>query len=659
LITGVLAVFWPALRCDFVNYDDEVYVTSNPHVLAGITREGLVWAFRTGTTGNWHPLTWVSLMLDAQLFGRSAAGFHLVNVVLHAANTALLFILMRRLTGALWRSALVAALFALHPLHVESVAWVAERKDVLSACFFLLTLWAYARHVRQREIQESKPARGPGLAVLSFACGLMSKPMLVTLPFVLLLLDAWPLQRVSSVGPPGARKAGPAQLLLEKWPFFLLTTVFCVVTAIVQGRDGAIQSLTSFSMLSRIENAVVAYGRYVGHMFWPANLAVLYPHPAHWPLPVVLSATGVVSAISLGALWQRHRFPFGFTGWFWFLGMLVPVIGLVQVGIQSMADRYTYLPSIGILIVATWAAAAVVERWPSARPAVVLAMAIAVIGCAAQTRSQLRYWRNTGTLFEHAVAVTRDNYIAFDNLGLFYDAENRFEEARRSYERAIEINPSYLDSYYNLGVLLATHGHPEDAIRYLTRATENNSPDAYCMLGQVFTLDGRLDEAVIQFQRALEINPNYVRAWSNLGSVRARQDRMGEATECFRKAVGIDPRDFRAWVDLGRALTLQARIAEAIPALENALRLRPADPGAHYLLAWTLVKADRLDEAALHYDQVLRVKAMDPSVHFELGRVLARLGRRREAIAHLSEALRLHPDYPEARSELRKLGITE
>ncbi len=344
LVAVTLAVYWPVLRCDFVNYDDPDYFTSNPRVLAGLTSPNMVWAFSTGHTGNWHPLTWLSLMLDATLFGKGPLGPHLTNLLLHAANTVLLFMLLQRLTAANWRSAFVAALFALHPLHVESVAWIAERKDVLSTFFGLLALGAYARYVEKSKVQSPKSKVFYGLALLFFALGLMSKPMLVTLPFVMLLLDYWPLKRIADCGLRIADSKSSAlsvvdsplpkfnRLLVEKWPFFLLSAISCVVTFIVQQKSGTVASLARVSMAGRMENSFVSYARYLGNTFWPVNLAVLYPHPIHWAAGPVVFSLLLVIGLSVAAVWLGRRFPFVFTGWFWFVGTLVPVIGLVQVG---------------------------------------------------------------------------------------------------------------------------------------------------------------------------------------------------------------------------------------------------------------------------------------------------------------------------------------
>ena len=322
LAAATLAVYWPVIHCDFLNYDDPEYFTSNPHVLTGLTPGNVVWAFTTGHASNWHPVTWLSLMLDAQLSGKGPVGPHLTNLMFHAANTVLLFLLFRRMTAATWRSALVAALFALHPLHVESVAWVTERKDVLSAFFGLLSLWGYVRFVEEFKIQNSTFKAFYVLSLLAFALGLMSKPVLVTLPLVMLLLDWWPLSRSAESGATTGQPGTLNQLILEKWPFIALSAISCLVTFLVQQKGGAVAALTKYSPSERVENAFVSYARYLGKIFWPATLATPYPHPGHWPLGLVLLAVALFVALSVAAGWWGQRFPFAPVGWFWFVGML-------------------------------------------------------------------------------------------------------------------------------------------------------------------------------------------------------------------------------------------------------------------------------------------------------------------------------------------------
>jgi predicted negative regulator of RcsB-dependent stress response len=538
LVVAVFLVFGQTLRHDFINYDDEDYFYANPHVKAGLTWSGVTWAFRTGYAANWHPLTWLSLMCDAQLFGPGAAGPHLTNVLLHAANTVLLFLLLRRLTGAHWRSALVAALFALHPLHVESVAWVSERKDVLSGLFFLLTLLMYARYVER--IPTPKAKGFYGLALLFFALGLMSKPMLVTLPLVLLLLDWWPLNRFAP-STLNAQRQTISRMVLEKLPFLLLGVTSAVVTLVVQ--KGAVQSLVHISLGIRAVNATVSYVRYLHKMLWPVNLAIPYPHPGYWPLWLFCLCAAVLLATSLAAIRFRRQFPFLATGWFWYLVMLVPTIGLVQVGMQSLADRYTYLPLIGIFITLAWGAGEIVKHWrlPSG---MIWGLAMLVLAATtARTMEQLRYWQNSGALFAHTIAVTKNNDIAYYSLGEYRASQGRLNEAMDDYLKAIQIRPGYDDALNNLGVALAEKGKFDEAIARIQESIRYrpDKADAHYNLGNIFVMQHKLDEAVSAYTEALRLKPDYPDAHNNLANVLFMQGHTREAIQHYRETLRLDP----------------------------------------------------------------------------------------------------------------------
>ncbi|MGD0253772.1 MAG: tetratricopeptide repeat protein, partial [Verrucomicrobiota bacterium] len=447
-----LLVYLPVCRYNFVNYDDGDYVTENQVVQNGLTWAGVEWAFTTWHAGNWHPLTWLSHMLDCELFGLNPGAHHLVNVLFHAANVVLLFALLLRMTNSLWPGAFVAALFAWHPLHVESVAWISERKDVLSTFFALLTLLAYVRHAKSVACDEwqmtgtaettgtpnlSRFARHPSLfywlALIFFTLGLMSKPMLVTLPFVMLLLDLWPLKRVTS---DKWQVAGVLRLALEKWPFFLLTAISCVVTFFAQRGGDAVVSLAKVSLRYRLENAPVAAVRYLLKMIRPADLAVIYPMPDKIPALAVAAAVTALILISAVAWLVRRRSPYLLVGWLWFLGTLVPVIGLVQVGGAALADRYTYLPSIGLFIAAAFGLRDLADRFRFLKIPVAVAASLMLAGCLMLTENQLRCWRDSQTLFAHAVAVTKDNDIAHINLGVALEQQGKLDEALAEYREA-------------------------------------------------------------------------------------------------------------------------------------------------------------------------------------------------------------------------------
>jgi Flp pilus assembly protein TadD len=591
LVAVTLAVYWPVLRCDFVNYDDPDYFFSNPHVLAGLSSSNLVWAFCTGHAGNWHPLTWLSLMLDRELFGPGPAGPHFTNLLFHLANTVLLFLLFRRLTRAPWRSAFVAALFALHPLHVESVAWISERKDVLSTFFGLLALVFYTRYAQKRSTDKGRASSATTeslaldprrstlnyyLALFFFALGLMSKPMLVTLPLVMLLLDWWPLKRFTIYD----LRFTILRLAREKIPFFVLSAISCVVTFIAQQKGGAITKLAGISMTGRIENAFVSYARYLDKTFWPSPLANPYPHPGHWGFPLVIYSVALVAGLSAIAVLYARRFPFFFTGWFWFAGTLVPVIGLVQVGIQSMADRYTYVPLIGLFIIFVWGLAetGMSRHVPKTLIAVLTAMVLVV--SARRTRNQLSYWQNNETLFRHTLAVTENNYLAYNNLGTWLSKKGQIAEAMDCFHKSLQINPGNSDVLYNLGNAFAKLGNWDEAINNYQRALQitPNQPDVLDNLGFALAAKKQFAAAVVCFEAALKLNPDYADAHNNLATVLFIQKNFNEAVRHFREALRITPGNPQIYSNLGDALVQKGQTTEAVRCYREALRLKPGDP---------------------------------------------------------------------------------
>ena len=647
-------VYLPVRHHSFLLFDDADYVTDNHHVQAGLTWAGVNWAFTTGHTGNWHPLTWLSHMLDVQLFGISSMGPHMVNVLFHVANTVLLFILLRRLTGALWCSAWVAALFALHPLHVESVAWVAERKDVLSAFFFLLTLWAYARYAQCRSRAESRALLWPStldyvlyvLALFSFALGLMCKPMLVTLPFVLLLLDYWPLQRFDA--------STVQHTVVEKVPFFLLSALSSGVTFAAQKSGGAVRSLASFPVSERMENALVSYARYLGKTFWPVDLAVFYPHPGHWPAEQVVSGAILVAGLCLGVVWFGRRFPFAVTGWFWFLGMLVPTIGLVQVSNQSMADRYTYLPSIGIFIILAWGAREVSMRWRFSKAVIGIGAGLTVIACAVRTEGQLHYWQDSESLFRHALAVTKGNFVAHNNLGSTLLQKGQVAEAIDQFRQALEVRPDYADAYCNLGSALLQKRRADEAIAQFRKALEvqPNHPLARYNLATTLLQNGRVNEAIAQFQNAVEIRPDDPLTHLNLGNALLQKGRLDEAVAQYQKVLEIQPDDADAHNNLGSALLKKGRLDEAAAQFQQALQIDPNHANAHHNLADIFLQQGRLDEAIARYQETLLLQPDCADAHNNLGIALLQQGRMNEAIGHFQKAVEIQPGYADAHNNL-------
>jgi tetratricopeptide (TPR) repeat protein len=577
-----LLAYLPVAHDGFVNYDDQDYVTENSVVQKGLTWTGIKWAFTTGHASNWHPLTWLSHMADCELFGLNPGAHHLVNVLFHTANVVLLFLLLLRLTGlrpgakagassppagALWPGAFVAALFAWHPLHVESVAWISERKDVLSTFFALLTLLAYTRYVqcvtgdKGQVARTEKVAPTPalsrvtchmslfyGLALFFFALGLMSKPMLVTLPFVMLLLDYWPLKRVTSA-PWQVSKV--LRLALEKWPFFLLAAVSCVITFLVQSqRNGdAVASLELIPLHYRFCNALVSYGLYLLKMVWPVGLAVFYPLPDHLTWIFMAATTSAVVLVIISSfVWRAGRarayLP---VGWLWFLGTLVPVIGLVQVGGAALADRYTYIPSIGVFIAVTFGVCELAGRFQFPQKAIATAAALILATCLILTENQLRYWHDSETLFAHALAVTKNNHVAHVNLGVALEQKGKINEALAEYRAAEELAPELYHIHNNLGNLLDNLGQPNKALtEYRWAVLLNPSlPSLHNGAGMVLAELGRFDEALRQFKEAARLDPTYPWAHLEIGKMRLKQGRDAEAIDAFRAALRIDPNNFQ------------------------------------------------------------------------------------------------------------------
>ena len=613
LAVVTFAVFRQVTTYPFVEFDDQDYILSNPHVQGGLSPQNVAWAFGSSYASNWHPVTWISHMLDADLFGPNAAGPHLVNLLLHIANTLLLFAFWRQATGALWRSAFVAALFALHPLHVESVAWVAERKDVLSGLFALLTLLAYLRYTRLKASgappalapaapqagagSAAAPPRPPGfyylLALGWFALGLMSKPMLVTFPILLLLLDYWPLRRFT----PGSSREAATQgwtLVREKLPFLGLAAMSCLLTLVAQQQGGALRSLARFSLSARIENALVSYARYLGKTFWPVNLSLLYPHPGHWSLVSVVLSTLLLLGLCAAALLIRRRLPYAFSGWYWFFISLVPVIGLVQVGEQSMADRYMYLPSIGLFAALAWGGAALLARCRVTGAGAAVVPALVLVTCAVVTTRQVPHWRDTESLYLRAIAVTSPNpsavrFLAYHyyNLGNAAKDAGHFDEAIARYRRSLELDPGSSLTHNNLGMAIQNSGHVDEAIAEYIRAVQLQPGNANARnnLGVALAAIGRADEAVQQLTESVRLDPNNAGAHNNLGALLFRQGKFTEAIPEYTEAVRLSPGSPAVLDNLGDALARAGRGEEAGAAFRRALQLNPNDPVARKRLS--------------------------------------------------------------------------
>ena len=753
LMLATAATYWPATRGDFVNYDDDLHVTANLQVQKGLTWESVKWAAFNPVNSIWHPLTVWSHMADCQFYGLNPWGHHLTSVLLHALNAGLVFVLLRLLTGATGRSLTVAALFALHPLRVESVAWVSERKDVLSGFFGLLSLIAYARYAQGRrwkaEARKPKPegnpkseARNPkagarGSSLPSFisyllspifylpsslfyllslcflALGLMSKPILVTWPFVMLLLDYWPLGRmpkrmqnaaasdthhatrttpdVSGLTPQSPIANRQSQiifpLLLEKLPFFVLAALMSVVTFVVQRRTGALAANESLPLSARGGNALISYCRYLGKLCWPTDLAVVYPHPGQWPLVLVVLAGGLLLGITALVWAGRRRHPYLLVGWLWYCGTLVPVSQLVQTGGHAIADRYTYLPSLGALILLIWGACELVQGKTEGRrqktedrgqttddsdtrhatrdtqhvsptrlqspiasrkSQILLWVAggAAILLCLALTRQQIGYWRDSEALFQHALEVTENNALAHNNLGAALGKKGQTDEAIREYLEALRLKPGYAQAHNNLGAALARQGQIDEAIAQYLEAVrlDPNYGQAHFDFGIALERKGQTGEAMRQYEEAIRLMPDNADAHNNLGAMLDEQGQTDQAIRQYQEVLRLKPDHADAHHNLGVALGRLGQTDEAIRHLQEAIRLKPDDGDAHYNLGIALARKGQMDEAIRQYQEAIRLKPDNADARNGLGAVLVGINQIDEAIRQFQEVLRLKPD---------------
>lgn len=573
LVLATYATFRHVIYCDFITFDDDFYVYENVHVQDGLTLSGLRWAFTTGHAANWHPVTWLTHMLDCDLYGLQPGGHHFTNLVIHIINALLLFLWLRSMTGSLWKSAFIAAFFALHPLRVESVVWVSERKDVLSCLFWMLTLIAYVGYARKPTILRYM------LLSLSLAVGLMAKPMLITIPCVLLLLDYWPLKRLS------------LRAFIEKIPLLVLAISSAVITVIVQKRGGAVEALDISPIPDRLGNAVIAYGKYIIQTFWPKDLAVFYPRQVGI-VPMGQLIIGLVLLACISELVRRYRkeAPYLVTGWLWYLGTLVPVIGLVQVGGQSHADRYTYIPVIGLTIGIVWGIEKLVEHRRRCRHIVNAFLFIALIALSINTQIYVRHWENGITLFKHALSVTPPNAKSHTNLGRALHDKGDFDEAIKHYNSAISIKPLDYRPYYNLGLICFERDEFEKSEEY--------------------------------FKSALQLKPDHVKSHYNFGCLMLKQNKLMEAIASFSKALELDPDYIKAEVNLGIALASAGRDDLAMGHFSRALTLDPDNVDAHINLAVLLLKREDKNEAIRHLEVVLRINPYDKDAkqYLELAR---------------------------------------
>jgi protein O-mannosyl-transferase len=604
LALSALLVFWQVRGFDFVNYDDPVYVTENLSIQNGITPESVRWAFTTGHAGNWNPLTWLSYMLDRQLFGQSAEGYHLTNLVIHIASTLLVFLVLRMMTGALWQSAFVAALFAVHPLHVEAVAWVSGRKDVLSTLFWLLTMVAYVWYTRKPGLIRYLPV------LLAFVMGIMAKPMLITMPLVLLLLDYWPLERIGHF-----ERHRLYRLVLEKVPFIVLAVVFSLVAFFTQQGIGALEVSAKLGLGFRICNALISYVTYIEKMFWPSGLAVFYPHPLE-DVSVAYAAVSAAILLAVTVLVIRYagKHRYLATGWFWYLGTLIPVIGIIQVGRHAMADRYTYITLMGLFIMIAWGIPELLSRWQLPRFALGTAAAIALTAMGVCAYRQAGYWNDSIALSSHAIAVTRNNYVMYSSRGCFCDKLGYIDEAIADYKQAISIRPDLVEAYVNLG-------------------------NAYNRLG-------RMAEAMDAYRQVIRIMPDSAEAYTNLGGICSRLGRRQEAMDAYQQAIKVRPDCVPARYNLAIELIVLGRCDEAAEQLRQTLPYARDWPYCMSTLAMLIAtNADvtnrDANEAVKLAEQASSISGRDPAILDALAAAYAFAGRFREAVETAEKASNL------------------
>jgi tetratricopeptide (TPR) repeat protein len=616
IIVLLLAVYWPVQNYGFVNYDDNLYVTDNHLIQSGITFQSLIHSFLYIQTGNWHPLTMLSHALDWQLYGYRSGGHHWTSVIIHIVNTILLFLLFKAMTGTLWRSALVAALFALHPINVESVAWVAERKNVLSTFFWILAMLFYVWYVKQPSWRRYLPV------LISFALGLMSKPMLVTLPFALLLLDYWPLQRTQINTQPeyqqtdarglSLKKIRLFDLVLEKVPLFILAAISSYLTLSAQKAVKAIVDIQSFPFLYRLGNAVISYAVYIRKMFWPVDLAVFYPFNYSMSLWQVISSFLLIITVTFFASVYFRRFPYLLIGWLWYLGTLVPVIGIVQVGSQAMADRYAYIPFIGLFIMLSWGIFDILNKKVSVTLNIIIAILI-IIGLTVITHRQVQYWENTLTLFSHAVAVTKNNAVAHSNVAGELLVQNKVDEAMVHCEKALLLSPND----YNTLVRVA----------------------------RGYSVCGESVKAINALRKAIQIHPEYIRAYDDLYVILIQVGKVKEALQEYRKAVNANKGNPDLYIKFGNVLAGQGYYDEAIVQYKKALKLRPRDIDACNNIGVILMALGNNDESIGYFKEVIKINPNHAHAHYRLSIILKQKGMTKEAEYHALMARRINSAY--------------
>jgi protein O-mannosyl-transferase len=623
----VLGIYWKVQYHEFINYDDGRYIIENKHVKSGLSKENFIWAFTQVHSANWHPVTWLSHMLDSHFYGLNPNGHHLSSLGFHIANSLLLFLLLCRMTGEIWKSCFVASLFAFHPINIESVAWASERKSVLSTFFLLLTMWAYINYVQKKNFARYS------IVLLFFILGLMSKPMLVTLPFVFLLLDYWPLNRFKislSNTLPSTKvvshiKNNLLNLFFEKIPLLILVAGSCVITLIAQKSWGAVVSLENVSLVSRISNALVSYLKYLEKMAWPTNFSIFYPYPENgFVLWEVLMSGLVLITITFISIRLIKKAPYLVVGWFWYLGTLIPVIGLVQVGQQAMADRYAYVPLIGIFIIIAWGLPELLKNYLFRKKLLIFLTGIYFSILMTLCWTQLQYWKSSIKIFQHAINVTERKYPSFvgvyNNLGVVLISQMKFEEATVNLKKAVELQPNYPESYNNLGYALSELK--------------------------------RFSEADIQYKQAIRLKPDYAEAHNNLANSLSKKSSFNKAIIHYKKAIQYKPDFSEAHFNLGVTLNKSNHSEKAIPHLEEAIRLEPNFFQAHLTLGNILTLNNNFERAIYHLETTIKLNPNNAIAHNSLGSIFGQQKKFKKSITYFKTSLKINPFYKEAHQNL-------
>jgi tetratricopeptide (TPR) repeat protein len=656
LVAAVAVVYHKVYGFEYLSYDDDIYLLKNEHVQGGVTLDSLIWAFTSSYHAMWQPLIWISHMLEIWKFGMKPGPPHVINAMLHAANAVMMYLALSEATGSRLRSAFAAALFAVHPQHVESVAWITERKDVLSAFFWWSSILAYVRYTK------NPSAQGYAAVAALFAAGLCSKAMLVTLPFVLLLLDWWPLGRLSgdrTIHPARPAWSPSIRPALEKIPLFALTAAVSVITVISQGVGQAIKTTDQFPVTMRFFNAATSYVMYLAGALWPSGLSVLYPyHPVPWWRAA--AAAVVLTGVSFMALANAGKRRYLAVGWLWYLGTLVPVIGLVQVGMQSRADRYTYIPMAGVYIMAAWGIPEVFHGVRRRREILAAASAAVLSVLMVCAINQTGCWRNSRTLFERTIAVTRDNAVAQVNLGLALALSDKAREALPHFKEAVRIDPALKPALYNYGVTLSLLGRSAEAARQLAETLRLDPSDAHARLSYGITLAdaGRTDEAVREFKEALRLDPANADVLINIGIIHAHAGRLEDAAREFQRAVMRNPSNETALYNLGLMRAMEGRPEAAVRWFKRAVRVKPDYLSAYFNLGTALMALGETAGAAQAFAEAVRLNPSDPAARTSLGLALAAVGDLNGAQAQFEETLRLQPDSDEARGYLKDVRET-